>query len=151
MIQRHLSVQHYPVPTRSVARVCFLLGRNWIFKHYCDELRECNAALWFRWLAVGKSQRRDPVLILGQSMWWTKWHWHRFLSEYFGFPVSIILPMFHTHFRLQTEGQTNEPGDFQIKQSSPFKGGLRMFYFNIIHVPCSKIILKCLFQQLHNN
>jgi hypothetical protein len=24
-------------------------------------------------------------------LWWTKWHWHRFLSKYFGiFPVSII-------------------------------------------------------------
>jgi hypothetical protein len=22
-------------------------------------------------------------------MWWTKWHWDRFFSEYFGFPLSI--------------------------------------------------------------
>jgi hypothetical protein len=28
----------------------------------------------------------------GQSMWdlwWTKWHWDRFFSEYFSFPLSI--------------------------------------------------------------
>jgi hypothetical protein len=28
----------------------------------------------------------------GQSMWdlwWTKWHWDRFLPEYFGFPLSV--------------------------------------------------------------
>jgi hypothetical protein len=23
------------------------------------------------------------------DLWWTKWHWDRFLSEYFGFPLSI--------------------------------------------------------------
>jgi hypothetical protein len=29
---------------------------------------------------------------LGQSMWdlwWTKWHWDRFISEYFSFPLPI--------------------------------------------------------------
>jgi hypothetical protein len=31
----------------------------------------------------------------GQSMWdlwWKKWHWDRFFSEFFGFPVNIIPP-----------------------------------------------------------
>jgi hypothetical protein len=23
------------------------------------------------------------------NLWWTKWHWDRFFSEYFGFPLSI--------------------------------------------------------------
>jgi hypothetical protein len=23
------------------------------------------------------------------DLWWTKWHWDRFFSEYFGFPLSI--------------------------------------------------------------
>jgi hypothetical protein len=23
------------------------------------------------------------------GLWWTKWHWYRFFSEYFGFPLSI--------------------------------------------------------------
>jgi hypothetical protein len=23
------------------------------------------------------------------DLWWTKWHWNRFFSEYFGFPLSI--------------------------------------------------------------
>jgi hypothetical protein len=25
------------------------------------------------------------------DLWWTKWHWDRFFSEYFGFPLSISL------------------------------------------------------------
>jgi hypothetical protein len=36
--------------------------------------------------------RGGPGSILGQSMWdlwWTKWHWDKFFSEYFGFPLSI--------------------------------------------------------------
>jgi hypothetical protein len=31
-------------------------------------------------------------LILGQfvwDLWWTKWHWDRFFSEYFGFALSV--------------------------------------------------------------
>jgi hypothetical protein len=38
------------------------------------------------------SHRGGPGSIPGQSMWdlwWTKWHWDRFFSEYFGFPLSI--------------------------------------------------------------
>jgi hypothetical protein len=23
------------------------------------------------------------------DLWWTKWHWDRFFSEYFGFPLSV--------------------------------------------------------------
>jgi hypothetical protein len=41
-----------------------------------------------------------PGSIPGQSMWnlwWTKWHWDRFFSDYFGFsPVSFIPPVLHT-------------------------------------------------------
>ena len=30
------------------------------------------------------------------DLWWTKWHWDRFLPEYFGFPLSISFqPVFH--------------------------------------------------------
>jgi hypothetical protein len=25
------------------------------------------------------------------DLWWTKWHWDRFFSEYFGFPLSVSL------------------------------------------------------------
>jgi hypothetical protein len=25
------------------------------------------------------------------DLWWAKWHWDRFFSEYFGFPLSVIL------------------------------------------------------------
>jgi hypothetical protein len=50
-----------------------------------------RAVPWLRRLVAGLSPRRSG-LILGQSMWdlwWTKWHWDRFLPEYFGFPLSI--------------------------------------------------------------
>jgi hypothetical protein len=25
------------------------------------------------------------------DLWWTKWHWDRFFSQHFGFPLSISL------------------------------------------------------------
>jgi hypothetical protein len=32
------------------------------------------------------------------DFWWTKWHWGRFLSEFFGlFPANIIPPLLHIH------------------------------------------------------
>ena len=31
------------------------------------------------------------------GLWWTKWHWERFFSQHLRFPVSIILPLLHTH------------------------------------------------------
>jgi hypothetical protein len=40
------------------------------------------------------SHRGGPGSRPGQSMWnlwWTKWHWDRFFSEFFGFPQSIYL------------------------------------------------------------
>jgi len=30
-----------------------------------------------------------------RGFWWTKWHWKRFLSEFFGFTVSIFPHQFH--------------------------------------------------------
>jgi hypothetical protein len=32
------------------------------------------------------------------DLWWTKWHWDRFFSEFFGFPLSI----YHSTVALQT-------------------------------------------------
>jgi hypothetical protein len=38
------------------------------------------------------------------DLWWTKWHWIRFASEHFGFPLSIslqqsiIVTFVHLHF-----------------------------------------------------
>ena len=46
---------------------------------------------WVRfapWVQVGQS----PVSIQGQSMWdlwWIRWQWDRFFSEYFGCPLSV--------------------------------------------------------------
>jgi hypothetical protein len=39
------------------------------------------------------TQHGSPSSLPGQSMWdfwWTKWHWGKFISEYFGFPLWII-------------------------------------------------------------
>jgi len=39
------------------------------------------------------SHRRVPGLIPGQSMlhlWYTKWHWDTFISQYFGYPLSVL-------------------------------------------------------------
>jgi hypothetical protein len=32
------------------------------------------------------------------DLWWTKWHWDRFLAEFFGFPLSI----YHSTVALKT-------------------------------------------------
>jgi hypothetical protein len=30
------------------------------------------------------------------DLWWTKWHWDRFLPEYIGFPLSVLFhPLLH--------------------------------------------------------
>jgi hypothetical protein len=31
------------------------------------------------------------------DMWWAKWHWDRFSSESFGFPVNNIPLLFYIH------------------------------------------------------
>jgi hypothetical protein len=41
------------------------------------------------------SHSRGPGSRPGQykwNLWWTKWHWDRFFSKFFGLPVNIILP-----------------------------------------------------------
>jgi hypothetical protein len=42
------------------------------------------------------------------DLWWTEWHWDRFLSEIFGFPlsvwyqyISIVVP--YSYYRLGDE------------------------------------------------
>jgi hypothetical protein len=57
------------------------------------------AVPWLRSLFAGLSPRRPGFA--GQSMWdlwWTKWHWDRFFSEFFGFPLWI----YHSTVTLQT-------------------------------------------------
>jgi hypothetical protein len=51
----------------------------------------------------------------GQSMWdlwWTKWHWDRFLSEYFSFPLSVSFHhcsiLIFIYILLLPEGQMGE-------------------------------------------
>jgi hypothetical protein len=69
-------------------------GQYTSFLFYVTQgLRPCHG--WG--LQSPASHRGGP----GQSMWdmwWTKWHWDRFFSEFFGFPPSI----YHSIVTLQT-------------------------------------------------
>jgi len=50
-----------------------------------------TAVPWLRMLVAGLSPRESGS-VPGQSMWdlwWTKRHWNRFCSKYFGFPLSV--------------------------------------------------------------
>jgi hypothetical protein len=35
------------------------------------------------------------------DLWWTKWHWNRFFSEYFGFPLSF--PFHRCSIKMENE------------------------------------------------
>jgi hypothetical protein len=50
-----------------------------------------EAVLWLRQLVADLSPRRPGFAprSVQWDLWWTKWHWDRFLSEFFGFPLSI--------------------------------------------------------------
>ena len=70
------------------------------------------------------SQRKGPGSIPGQSMrdlWVTDWHWDRFFSECFGFPLSVL---FHQWFILifvytfLLPGQRGEAWETRQKQYS---------------------------------
>jgi hypothetical protein len=37
------------------------------------------------------------------DLWWTKWHWDRFLSEFFGFPLSTYQRKLLKSFSASTE------------------------------------------------
>jgi len=46
---------------------------------------------WLGWL-VTASQLGSPGFFLGKSMWdmwWIKWYWDRFLSQYVHYPISV--------------------------------------------------------------
>ena len=87
-----------------------------------------SAVRWFRPLDASLSQRRPGF---GTSsvwvLWWAKWQWDRFVSEYLQFsPVSIIPPMYHIslHLHVVLTRRTNgrSVGNFQ-KAFFFFKSG----------------------------
>jgi hypothetical protein len=47
-----------------------------------------EAVPWFRRLVTGVSPRRPGFAprSVQWDLWWTKWHWDKFLSEFFAFP-----------------------------------------------------------------
>jgi hypothetical protein len=50
-----------------------------------------EAVPWLRWLVAGLSPRRPGFASksIQWDLWWTKWHWDGFFSEFFDFPLSI--------------------------------------------------------------
>ena len=82
------------------------------------------------------------------DLWWTKWHWDRFFSEYFGFPLSIS---FHRcSIKMQKQEKTSSSsssssqgctislqdcGAFVASAAGPFnKKKFRLFPFYDIYV-----------------
>jgi hypothetical protein len=57
------------------------------------------------------SNHAHPVPISGQSMWdlwWTKSHWDRVFSKYFGFPIILIPPMPYIRFSITNATQQQQ-------------------------------------------
>jgi uncharacterized membrane protein YiaA len=68
------------------------------------------------------------------DLWWTKWHWDRFFSEYFGFPLSISFYRCSITIEKQKNliiififliGLHNKP--------SRLRGCSKKYYFKLIH------------------
>jgi hypothetical protein len=52
---------------------------------------------WFRRLVAGFSARR-PAFVPERDLWWTKWLWNRFFSEFFRLPCQYHSPVaLHIH------------------------------------------------------
>ena len=70
-------------------------------------------------------------------MWWTKWHWERFLSKYFGnSPVSIIPPVPYTHSFICHRGYTNLANDSELLSKRIYCCVLRITSIAQIHENC---------------
>ena len=59
-----------------------------LFTTYAITLSDCQAVTWLTRLPANLSPRRAEFDSRRDS-WWTKWHWDRFFSQYFGFPLSV--------------------------------------------------------------
>jgi hypothetical protein len=63
-------------------------------------LLDCKVSCW---LPTGHNSRA-----VQWDFWWTKWHWGRFFSEYFGFPHANYgftnAPLHHLFFRAEAMG-----------------------------------------------
>ena len=62
------------------------------FMQSCSKSKGLVAILWQRWLVSSiqlQSSRFNPRPVR-ENLWWTKWHWDRFLTEYFS-SLSVLL------------------------------------------------------------
>jgi hypothetical protein len=60
-----------------------------------------------------------PVSLPGQFMWdlwWTKWHWDRFFSESFGFPLSVSFHRCSIFTHVSSGGRTMGPLEAAVPQ-----------------------------------
>jgi hypothetical protein len=90
-------LERVPWKLKVGAKICsFILVKLWKQRNKWFRQTQCFkvcswAVIWLRRLFAGLSQRR-PVFAPGSSMWdlwWTKWHWERFSSKFFGISMSI--------------------------------------------------------------
>jgi hypothetical protein len=64
---------------------------------------------WEMGLNIGLDASFGPGSSLGQDLWWTKWHWGRFFSEYFGFPCKISFhQLLHNHHLSSGAGRVGQ-------------------------------------------
>jgi hypothetical protein len=91
------------------------------------------------------------------DLWWTNWHWDRFFSEYFGFPLSVS---FHqcsiTRKNLRSQNYVAASQWQQVRIPTEFrcdKACLQILY--VIHIPWHRLIMLYLIekttQSIRNN
>jgi len=80
---------------------------------------------WLRWPVVGLSPHRPRLdrMLIDVWLWWTKRHWDRCKSDYFGFPLSLSFhqrpTLVFTYMLLLPERQTDEAWE-PSKKLCPF-------------------------------
>jgi len=82
------------ISPHAVNRLVFIVQTNlyslwWDFKLYVVIIQVKYSLQW-----PSRGSGRGPVSIPGLCMWdlwWTKWHWDRLFSEYFGLSTSVQL------------------------------------------------------------
>jgi hypothetical protein len=54
------------------------------------------------------------------DLWWTKWYWERFLSEFFGFPLTVAFHYYSIFTHVSSGGWTMGPLMAAIPQKHSF-------------------------------
>jgi hypothetical protein len=87
-----LTFHLHRLPNSTVEELLPLLPLREVLGLNPDPTLGVRAVPWLRRLIAGLSLPKARVRSRGQSMWdlwWTKWHWNRFLSELSVFPCQF--------------------------------------------------------------